>query len=117
MVLLSVAQKFQYRVSLCGESSLLCTIMPITQTDIALPTVMTLCLSEISQQLSASADIIRSGVFYHRVNTLTELFLSLFVDNRRYLYMLCVFASLQIPHVRSLLLRYEVQDMFLAEAL
>ena len=49
------------------------------------------------------------------LDAVTELFFALLIDRRQQLHILGFFASLQIAHVRCLLLRDEMQNMFLAQ--
>ena len=56
-----------------------------------------------------------SRIGHHCLDAVTELFLALLIDCRQQLHILCFFASLQIAHVRCLLLRDEMQNMFLAQ--
>ena len=92
-------------------------LVVVAQTDIALPAVVALCLTEIPQQLPTATDIVRRGIFDHGVDSLAELFLPVFIHHRGNMDMLDVFTPLQIPHVGCLLLGDEVQDVFLAETL
>ena len=86
----------------------------MTQTDVAQSAVVALGLSEVLQQLTATADMIVSGVFDDGSYTLAELRQALFIDGRRELQELLVFPSLGIADVGCLLLGDEVEDVTLA---
>ena len=115
MVGFLVGKEFEDGMGLCRHNGFAGNALRTFETDIALMTVVTLFLTEIAQELTATADGIICGVFNHCINSLTELLLPFFVNGRGDLDMFRVFAALQISDVRRLLLRDKVQDMFLTE--
>ena len=91
------------------------TFPAVTQTDVAETAVVVFSLTEVAEQLSATADAVVGGISNDGSYALTELRQALLVDCRRELQQLLVLPPLGIAYVGRLLLGYEVQDMPLTE--